>query len=198
LVSFRLLPDVSSLATSTPPASLRRSAARAWSFAELCTVLVTHDQQEALAIADRVVVMNPGPIEQTGSPIEVCEEPATHFVGDFIGTCNMLPARPGSDGEALICFGPRVPIPAGERWTEAVVAIRPHHLRLVEPDVPGQPSGFVTRVISLGASARIQVDVDGQQFTVQASAGEACPLERGARVGLEMDPRHVRPLRSDT
>ena len=166
--------------------------------AELCAVFVTHDQQEALAIADRVVVMNRGRIEQFGSPIEVYEEPTTRVVADFIGTCNMLPARPDSAGEAIIYSGARVPILAGERWTEAVVSIHPQHLGLVEPDGPGQLSGSVTRLTFLGASARIQVDVDGQQLTVEASAGEARPLERGARVGLEMNPRHVRLLRSDT
>jgi ABC-type Fe3+/spermidine/putrescine transport system ATPase subunit len=61
------------------------------------TIMVTHDQEEALSVADRIVVMNHGVIEQVGTPMEVYREPATPFVADFVGRINVLPAH-GEDG----------------------------------------------------------------------------------------------------
>ncbi len=69
------------------------------------TVMVTHDQEEALTMADRIVVMNHGVIDQVGTPLEIYREPATRFVADFIGTMNFLPGRvagPGRVGIAAI------------------------------------------------------------------------------------------------
>ena len=59
----------------------------------MTTIMVTHDQEEALTMADRIVVMNHGVIEQVGSPLEIYREPATAFVADFIGTMNFLPGQ---------------------------------------------------------------------------------------------------------
>ena len=57
----------------------------------MTTIMVTHDQEEALTMADRIVVMNHGVIEQVGTPLEVYREPATAFVADFIGSMNFMP-----------------------------------------------------------------------------------------------------------
>src|SRR5690606_7074538 len=69
----------------------------------ITTVLVTHDQEEALSMADRIVVMKDGGIEQTGSPLEIYQRPATPFVADFVGKTNLLPASP--DGAAGVRIG---------------------------------------------------------------------------------------------
>lgn len=66
------------------------------------TVMVTHDQEEALSMADRIVVMNHGVVEQIGSPTEIYRDPATLFVADFIGEMNQLPALAGADGQVII------------------------------------------------------------------------------------------------
>ncbi|WP_306115715.1 MULTISPECIES: putative 2-aminoethylphosphonate ABC transporter ATP-binding protein [unclassified Roseovarius] len=66
------------------------------------TVMVTHDQEEALAMADRIVVMNHGVIEQVGTPTEVYRQPASLFVADFIGEMNQIPASAGAEGEVVI------------------------------------------------------------------------------------------------
>jgi iron(III) transport system ATP-binding protein len=57
------------------------------------TIMVTHDQEEALSVADRIVVMNHGVIEQVGSPMDIYREPASPFVADFVGKVNVLPAH---------------------------------------------------------------------------------------------------------
>ncbi|MCT9070625.1 putative 2-aminoethylphosphonate ABC transporter ATP-binding protein [Cupriavidus gilardii] len=64
----------------------------------ITTILVTHDQEEALSMADRIVVMNHGAIEQIGTPAQIYQRPATPFAADFVGKTNMLPATVGSDG----------------------------------------------------------------------------------------------------
>ncbi len=69
---------------------------------DLTTIMVTHDQEEALTMADRIVVMNHGVIEQVGSPLEIYREPATAFVADFIGTMNFLPGRVSQAGRVRV------------------------------------------------------------------------------------------------
>jgi iron(III) transport system ATP-binding protein len=66
------------------------------------TILVTHDQEEALSMADRIVVMKDGAIEQIGTPSEVYLEPATPFVADFVGKTNLLPAKRAGEGRILV------------------------------------------------------------------------------------------------
>ena len=90
------------------------------------TIMVTHDQEEALAMADRIVVMNHGVIEQVGSPTEIYREPANLFVADFIGEMNQIPAAAGADGEVLIGGSALKSQPHGfDAGTPVVAAIRP-------------------------------------------------------------------------
>ena len=104
-------------------------------------VFVTHDQEEALTMSDRLVVINDGRIEQVGTPIEVYERPATEFVAGFIGVSNLLER-------------------AGRRFT-----IRPEKIRLEEPGVQSPPgfhseSGRIRDVVYLGMVTRYIVDLD--------------------------------------
>jgi len=96
----------------------------------ITTIYVTHDQEEAMSIADRIAVMNRGLVEQIGPPREIYEQPATQFVADFIGRINFLHGRivEGS----LLLLGKRFPILSKE-WpegTEVICAIRPERLRI--------------------------------------------------------------------
>ncbi|MBM3564738.1 MAG: sn-glycerol-3-phosphate ABC transporter ATP-binding protein UgpC, partial [Alphaproteobacteria bacterium] len=95
-------------------------------------IYVTHDQVEAMTLADRLIVMNAGRAEQIGSPMEVYSRPATQFVAGFIGSpaMNMLPGRIGADGRSLeLAGGVRLPLAAPRESGRAVVlGIRPEHL----------------------------------------------------------------------
>ena len=161
----------------------------------ITTIFVTHDQEEALAIADRMVVMNNGRIEQIGKPIDVYEAPATRFVAEFIGTCNLLPARSDGPDRAIVGGHTRLPVQIERAWTEGVLAIRPEHLQIAGAEAePGKMIGRVSRVVFLGTSAHVRVDMAGFELIVESSAAQARSLEVGASVSVDADPRHIRLL----
>jgi len=140
-------------------------------------VFVTHDQGEALSMADRVAVFNDGRIVQVGTPAEVYSRPATRFVADFVGSSNVL--APG----IAAAFG------APGAW----VSLRPEALRLTAPEGAAL-KGTVESSRYLGAASRVVVDlglepVAGERgiIAVLVPGGQAVP-EPGARVGLAWDP----------
>jgi putative spermidine/putrescine transport system ATP-binding protein len=117
-------------------------------------VFVTHDQGEALSMADRVAVFNEGRIVQTGTPEEVYEHPRTRFVADFVGSANVLtPEFSAAHG------GPR-------RWC----SLRPEKILLAGETAAGNCRGRVLHASYQGAAIRFQVETDGQRLTVQAPA----------------------------
>jgi len=121
------------------------------------TVMVTHDQEEALTMADRIVVMNHGVIEQVGSPLEIYSQPATAFVADFIGTMNFLPATVISPTEVQIgdlqinCLS--VPAKTGEQIT---VSIRPEDI-VVQDASDNRIEANIERIEFLGAFVRAEL-----------------------------------------
>jgi iron(III) transport system ATP-binding protein len=131
------------------------------------TVMVTHDQEEALSVADRIVVMNQGVIEQVGTPLQVYSEPASTFVADFIGKGNRLVAIAEGDG-VLRCGHLRLPCPPG--WgadlapgAAVTLYLRPED-RVVEGlngDHPHQCVGTVGRVEFLGGNCIAEMHVEG-------------------------------------
>ena len=113
------------------------------------TIMVTHDQEEALTMADRIVVMNHGVIEQVGTPLEIYRSPASAFVADFVGTMNFIPAtvaRPGAVrvGSVELDATGETP-PAGTRVT---VAIRPEDVEIQRAPAAGA-SSFAARVAAI-------------------------------------------------
>ncbi|MFD5554036.1 ABC transporter ATP-binding protein [Streptomyces sp. NPDC127068] len=149
------------------------------------TVLaVTHDQGEAFALADRVVVMRDGRVAQTGSPLDVWQRPADEFVARFLGFDNIV-AGVVTGGTARTAWGElTVPgeTPAGER----LVLVRPAGVRLVGPD-SGLPCAVTARTFR-GTHVALRLQPAGGAPPLEAACGLRDAPEPGQRVGVEFDP----------
>jgi putative spermidine/putrescine transport system ATP-binding protein len=157
----------------------------------ITTLIVTHDQEEALSMADRVAVLSHGKLEQFGTPSDVYDRPQTLFVNTFVGASNRMPgvvvsadrtaAKVRLDACAEIIARPATPLTEGGRVT---VCIRPEHLQFV-----GDETGFAGVVgmsLPLGATVVHEVTTaDGSGVKIsQARIGETLALENGAAVRL--------------
>jgi sulfate transport system ATP-binding protein len=159
------------------------------------TLLVTHDQEEAFEVADRVVVMNRGQIEQVGSPREVFEHPATAFVMDFLGRVNVFQGRV-QNGRAFLGEA-EVPCPDYPHHEErsASLYVRPHELD-IEPaaESPASLTAIVLHVHPVGAVVRVQLRVgtDENDLNVELSPERYSQLDlkNGDRVFVA--PRRAR------
>ncbi|MDQ2066340.1 ABC transporter ATP-binding protein [Xinfangfangia sp. CPCC 101601] len=139
----------------------------------LTFVFVTHDQHEALSMADHLAVFNQGRIAQVGSPQEIYDRPSSRFVADFVGSSNVLPpALTQSLG------GPA-------QWS----SLRPESVQLVEPGSPeGQISGQVTGLRYLGAATRILLTAQGTEIAALLPSGQPVPAIGDTR-SLRFDPK---------
>jgi len=157
----------------------------------LTAVYVTHDQEEALAISDRVVVMESGRILQAGSPRELYERPDSRFVADFIGDANLLDAEITgvSDGMATVRLGgmelalPARGLPPGP----ATVAVRPHAVRISAPEASDPLTGTVIHAAYLGARIELELETAiGRIFAVSPPSAEPPATGAIVAVGFEM------------
>jgi putative spermidine/putrescine transport system ATP-binding protein len=139
-------------------------------------IFVTHDQNEALAMSNRIAVFNAGSLEQVGTPDEIYESPATPFVAGFVGTSNII------EGEFA-----RTVIGDAQRHT-----VRPEKIRMLDPHDPAEPAdysvvGVIRDVIYLGAETRYIVDVGGAaRMTVVQQNLATSSMEARSRVGREV------------
>ncbi len=151
------------------------------------TLFVTHDQEEALAVADRVGVMNSGRLDQIAPPAELYESPATPFVGEFVGLSNRIPTRVVS-GRADV-LGTSVPVLAGSADGAGVALVRPEAIGVTEGE--GGPAE-VAAVSYLGPVSRVSLTLeDGTLVLAQLSSSEADGLSVGQRVRVEVAPTPV-------
>jgi spermidine/putrescine transport system ATP-binding protein len=171
-------------------------------------VYVTHDQNEALTMSDRIAVMNDGVIEHLGPPREIYEHPATRFVAGFIGTSNLLTGSLAqvTDGQGVIEVSPdeRIIVPAGRSGLaagqEVELTVRPEKIELAAGPGPAGGCalrGTVTEVVYLGTSTSFSVrTTTGADVVVfqQNSASAAAPVSRGDEVWLTWDPQHSYPI----
>jgi multiple sugar transport system ATP-binding protein len=159
------------------------------------TVLVTHDQLEALSMADRIALMNEGEIQQVGTPEEVYDDPANLFVAGFIGDTpmNLLPGRAirqnGSthvelSKETVVSLNGTDAAPI----RDVVVGVRPDDIRVVDTDSPGVLTGTVFAHELLQESGFLSVRLPGVEDRVGVSTLPEARFGRGKPVGLSLDP----------
>jgi spermidine/putrescine transport system ATP-binding protein len=169
-------------------------------------IYVTHDQEEALTMSDRLAVMKDGRIEQIGPPRSVYEEPANAYVADFLGVSNLMDAtvEGRSNGVATVRMGEFL-LAAGAGDLGAVgavkVTIRPERIH-VEPHVPDLPAGtnripgMVERLVFLGSSTQVIVRLAPGEV-VQAliqNQGDEPPYQQGTPVSVVLPPEALRVL----
>lgn len=179
-------------------AELRQWLRRLHDEAPVTTIFVTHDQEEAFEVADRVVVMNAGRIEQLGTPEEVFEQPASEFVMDFLGQVNVFHGRV-HNGKAIV-GGVEIDVPGSTASGPARVFIRPHELDLEKHrnGVPSltatvrhvTPSGAVTRVL-------VRVQEDGAELNVDLSPSRSAQLQLKKGDTVYVAPRKARVFEPD-
>jgi spermidine/putrescine ABC transporter ATP-binding subunit len=156
-------------------------------------VFVTHDQEEAMAMADRIGVMNEGRLEQVGSPEEIYRRPATRFVADFIGESNFVEVSRAQDGSVVAGDGSRVacPPPEGD-WQRATLMVRPESVRVIAGN--GHPAGLVGTVVGssfLGSFSRVAVQCEalGMPIIAALQAEAAAPLQNNATASVSWSPQ---------
>jgi spermidine/putrescine transport system ATP-binding protein len=170
-------------------------------------VYVTHDQEEALTMSDRIAVMNRGRVEQVATPEEVYNRPATTFVAGFIGVSNLMPATVTGPQEVKLDQGQTIAAPTDgfSRGERCHAVVRPEKLR-VEHTEGGDSAGgarvegIVESSLYLGTATQIAVDLgEGVRMTVLVPNTDEAARQRlpggGARVALSWDPEHMHLVR---
>jgi putative spermidine/putrescine transport system ATP-binding protein len=145
----------------------------------ITTVFVTHDQEEAMSIADRIAVMNVGVLEQLAAPADLYARPASLFVASFIGTMNRLEAT--VDADRRLRVGPfRVAVPDGVPTGPLIAGIRPEDVMLGSGG-DGVPA-HIDHVVDLGHYRRVSLTADGTPLLAFVPKAEPLPAEQ-ARAG---------------
>ena len=168
----------------------------------ITAVYVTHDQSEAMALSDHIVVMNHGVVQQEGAPADIYTHPQNRFTAEFLGRTNLLPIDRGASSAAE----GRVATPDGLVFVSKdasrldtvreplLVAFRPEMARVVEAEAVGEGGAnrFPARVIGasfLGAQTQIEVEIAGRRLNVSTPGRRE--VARGDVVGVEIDPENV-------
>ena len=167
-------------------------------------VYVTHDQEEALTMSDRIAVMNRGKVEQIGVPEEIYERPTTTFVAGFIGVSNLMPATVSAPGKVRLDSGPEVSADTGglSPGEGCAAVVRPEKLRVElvneDGDTAGSPrvEGVVESSVYLGTATQIVVNLGGEvRMTVLVPNADEAERQKlpggGARVALIWEPEHM-------
>jgi putative spermidine/putrescine transport system ATP-binding protein len=167
----------------------------------ITTLYVTHDQEEALAISDRIAVMSAGRVQQVGTPAEIYSEPASSFVAEFVGTMNRLECRVcDDDAIAFESGGTRLVIGrhALQRDTQMIALIRPEGISITAGNGDGGDQSLVAAAVRrhtfLGATTRLELDSPLGVLLADVQSTEAVTLPVGSDVLLRLDVAAVRLL----
>jgi spermidine/putrescine transport system ATP-binding protein len=172
---------------------------------EVTFIYVTHDQDEALNLSDRVAVMRHGDIEQCGPPQALYEEPHTAFVANFLGASNLVPVHVAADGDGAQLTLGSFTLQAAERpddvHGDALAMIRPERVRLEPHGTTGENRvpGMVEEVVYLGFHQDVRVRLaTGALIRVDVpNDGDAVEYEQGNAVSVHLPPRYLRVLAAD-
>ncbi|MGZ9166188.1 MAG: ABC transporter ATP-binding protein, partial [Anaerolineales bacterium] len=167
---------------------LRQEIRRIQQQLRITTIYVTHDQEEALSLSDRIVVMSQGKVEQVGTPSEIYSFPATEFVAKFVGQINLLPVEVVDAEQGIVRLG-KQHIRAGQfghlNGNSIRLAVRPEELNPGRLSGANTLSGTVDAVTYLGSIVRISVNVEGQPISLDVFN------ERKLKIPSVGDPYHV-------
>ena len=151
-------------------------------------IFVTHDQEEAMAMADRIVVMHAGRVEQVGTPESIYRAPATRFVAEFVGEPNLIALEPAGPGRARLAFGgAELPAPDGMRFA----MVRPEDVVLIEgaaPDGLVTAPGVVEEVVAIGPLTTLFVRCGTVLLKVARLGMSGAGLVPGSAVTLGLRP----------
>jgi sn-glycerol 3-phosphate transport system ATP-binding protein len=166
------------------------------------SVFVTHDQVEAMTLADKLVVMNKGRVEQVGTPLEIYHRPRTRFVGNFIGApaMNFIETRIASSGDHVTIDGVRLAIDPvlgrSHADCEIVLGIRPEHGLIVAAGTPDSIPARIDFIEELGVGRHVHLEVAGTSFAVAETHG--VNYKPGDSVGVIMPTEHLHLYARDT
>jgi spermidine/putrescine transport system ATP-binding protein len=168
-------------------------------------IFVTHDQEEALTMSDRIAVMSKGKILQVGSPRDIYDRPAVRFVANFIGETNFLEGKlvSSAKGEARVALDAGTTITAGlahgvELSGKVTVVVRPEHATIVATSKKATLSGQLENIVYFGTDTHYHVKLNGGgEFTVrhQNINTDATGFKKGAKVGVQFGANAARVLR---
>lgn len=158
----------------------------------ITTIVVTHDQREAMTMADLVVVMSQGKVHQVAPPVEIYRKPKDAFVADFIGMTNLITGQVRAADRIAVAGGMLLAddLPASG---DVTVSVRPENIRVIKDDLedaPGILTGTVSYIRDLGASIEFYLDISGQQITAITTPSDRPDVSAGDRVTVSF-PREA-------
>ena len=163
----------------------------------ITTVFVTHDQEEALTLSDRIAILDAGRIVQSGPPQAVYERPRTVFAADFLGDANFFTGRTDGDGRVRTSRGSELFTAdvAEDTGADVILAVRPEKLRIARAGNPASDganrlAGTVASVLYAGSTVTYRVACDEVEVTVLEQNREATPIEQGEPVTVSWRPEH--------
>ena len=156
-------------------------------------VFVTHDQEEALTMSDRIAVMSAGKIQQLGAPREIYTRPKNRFVASFIGDTNFLTAT-AAPGGAKLASGQHIGLDTVGKSGQVTLAVRPEHVTITTAEAEGAIPAEVRGSVYFGTDMNYQLALpDGSEIEacVQSGVSGEALIEKGARVGIRFAPGSV-------
>jgi putative spermidine/putrescine transport system ATP-binding protein len=156
------------------------------------TILVTHDQHEAMMLADELVVLKDGAVRQAASPSVAYQQPADSFVADFLGAANLVDIGAINDGKVNL-FGNATKIETTQpNNTSMLAAIRAEHIGLAPiSKAKKSPVGTIAFMRDLGATTEFVVEIDGQSMRVRSANADCKGIEIGTQVAVKIDPKQA-------